>query len=220
MQIYTFAYSNYYMEESALQWYAVKVFYNKVFDMESALQERGYSTYLAVDRVLLKGEAHILARRHIATLRADGKADPRYIEEGPVLFQRVPMVSSLLFVRAGANDINALDDLLKDAYGNAKGFIYKKRNPEGKYVCEAIPDKQMEAFRLVTSQGSEGLEFFSADDISCFAAGCKVRVTDGPFKGAEGYVKRIRRNRRLLVAIEGIVAVVSAYIDPRLLEAV
>ncbi len=208
------------MEESALQWYAVKVFFNKVFDMESALTAQGYATYLAVDRVLLKGEAHTQARRHIASLKADGKTDTRYIEEGPVIFQRVPMVSSLLFVRAGEKEITALDESFKEATGGTKGFIYKKRDSEGRFVCEAIPDCQMEAFRLITSQGSEGLEFFSADDISRFATGCKVRVTDGPFKGAVGYVKRIKRNRRLLVAIEGIVAVVSAYIDPRLLEAV
>ena len=207
------------MEESALQWYAVKVFFNKVFDMESALTAQGYATYLAVDHVLLKGEAHTQARRHIAFLKADGKTDTRYIEEGPAIFQRIPMVSSLLFVRAGEKEITALDESFKDATGGTKGFIYKKRDSEGRFVCEAIPDCQMEAFRLITSQGSEGLEFFSADDISRFATGCKVRVTDGPFKGAVGYVKRIKRNRRLLVAIEGIVAVISAYIDPRLLEA-
>ncbi len=207
------------MEESALHWYAVKVFFNKVFDMESALTAQGYATYLAVDRVLLKGEAHTQARRHIAFLKADGKTDTRYIEEGPAIFQRVPMVSSLLFVHAGEKEITALDESFKDATGGTKGFIYKKRDSEGRFVCEAIPDCQMEAFRLITSQGSEGLEFFSADDISRFATGCKVRVTDGPFKGAVGYVKRIKRNRRLLVAIEGIVAVISAYIDPRLLEA-
>ena len=207
------------MEESALHWYAVKVFFNKVFDMESALTAQGYATYLAVDRVLLKGEAHTQARRHIAFLKADGKTDTRYIEEGPAIFQRVPMVSSLLFVHAGEKEITALDESFKDATGGTKGFIYKKRDSEGRFVCEAIPDCQMEAFRLITSHGSEGLEFFSADDISRFATGCKVRVTDGPFKGAVGYVKRIKRNRRLLVAIEGIVAVISAYIDPRLLEA-
>ena len=207
------------MEESALQWYAVKVFFNKVFDMESALTAQGYATYLAVDHVLLKGEAHTQARRHIAFLKADGKTDTRYIEEGPAIFQRIPMVSSLLFFCFFEKEITALDESFKDATGGTKGFIYKKRDSEGRFVCEAIPDCQMEAFRLITSHGPEGLEFFSADDISRFATGCKVRVTDGPFKGAVGYVKRIKRNRRLLVAIEGIVAVVSAYIDPRLLEA-
>lgn len=208
------------MEESTLQWYAIKVFFNKVFEMESALLAQGYVTYLAVDRVLLKGEAHTQARRHIASIKADGKTDTRFIEEGPVIFQRVPMVSSLLFVRMDPSEVKALDDYFKNPLGNAKGFIYKKKDKDGQYVYEAIPNCQMETFRLITSQGSEGLEFFSADDISRFATGCKVRVTDGPFKGAVGYVKRIKRNRRLLVAIEGIVAVVSAYIDPHLLETI
>ena len=31
----------------------------------------------------------------------------------------------------------------------------------------------------------------------------------GPFKGAEGYIKRIRGNRRLVVALEGIIAVAT-----------
>ena len=44
------------------------------------------------------------------------------------------------------------------------------------------------------------------------------RVTGGPFKGAEGYIKRIRGNRRLVVALEGIIAVATTYIPGRFLE--
>ena len=44
------------MEEAPLQhWYALKLFYNKVFEMESLLQQRGMETYLAVQSVRLKG---------------------------------------------------------------------------------------------------------------------------------------------------------------------
>lgn len=39
-----------------------------------------------------------------------------------------------------------------------------------------------------------------------------MRVTEGPFKGAEGYIKRIKGNRRLIVSIEGVVAVATTYI--------
>jgi transcription antitermination factor NusG len=39
-----------------------------------------------------------------------------------------------------------------------------------------------------------------------------VRVTEGPLKGAEGYIRRIRKDRRLLVSIEGVVAVATSYI--------
>ncbi len=206
------------MEEPQLHWYAVKVFYNKVFELEASLEAQGYATFIAVDKVILKGEAHLLARKRIASLKAEGMADRRYEEEGAQILQRVPMVSSLLFVRSDSEEIKSIDSFLKNFGGQAKGFVYKSAQEDGRYDYAAIPDKQMETFRLVTSRGSEGLEFFSADDISRFKTGCKVRVTEGPFKGAEGYIKRIRRDRRLLVNVEGIVAVVTAFIDPAFLE--
>ena len=55
------------MEEAPLQhWYALKLFYNKVFEMESLLQQRGMETYLAVQSVRLKGAAHLAARKRLA----------------------------------------------------------------------------------------------------------------------------------------------------------
>ena len=45
-------------------------------------------------------------------------------------------------------------------------------------------------------------------------------VTGGPFKGAEGHIKRIKRDRRLIVTIKGVVAVATAYIHPSLLRKV
>ena len=205
------------MEETTLHWYALKVFYNKVFEMEDQLQAMGIATFLAVDKVLLKGAEHLIARRHIATLQAQGKRDRRYVEEGALIYQRRPMVSSLLFFRADEGGLHAVESILKDANDNAKGFIYKTADWK-QYAI--VPDSQMEIFRLVTAKGSEGLDFFSSDDITRFKEGRKVRVKEGPFKGAEGYVKRIRRDRRLLVSIEGIVAVATAFIDPQLLETV
>lgn len=205
------------MEETALHWYAMKVFYNKVFEMEDLLQAMGIVTYLAVDKVLLKGAAHLMARRHIATQQALGKRDNRYVEEGALIYQRTPLVSSLLFFRADEDSLHSVESALKDANDNAKGFIYKTADWKQYAV---VPDKQMETFRLVTAKGSAGLEFFSSDDITRFKEGRKVRVKEGPFKGAEGYIKRIKRDRRLLVSIEGIVAVATAYIDPQILETV
>ena len=205
------------MEETTLHWYALKVFYNKVFEIEDLLGAMGIETYLAVDKVLLKGAAHLIARRHIATLKAQGKRDTRYVEEGALIFQRTPLVSSLLFFRADEGGLRAVESAMKDVNDNAKGFIYKTADWK-QYAI--VPDRQMATFRLVTAKGSQGLEFFSSDSFTRFKEGRKVRVKEGPFKGAEGYIKRIRRDRRLLVSIEGIVAVATAYIPPELLETV
>ena len=206
------------MEEPKPHWYALKVFYNKVFDMEALFNGMGLETYIAVDKVLLKGEAHLQARRHIASLQALGQTDTRYIQEGALIFQRKPFVTSIIFVRAQEKDLPFVEGALKEEGSNTcKGFIYK--NAMRKEYA-AIPDNQMASFRLVTAKGSEGLEFFSDDAYTRFKEGGRVRVTGGPFKGAEGYIKRIKRDRRLLVNIEGIVAVVTSYIDPQYLEIV
>ena len=205
------------MDEPILHWYALKVFFNKVFEMEDLLSCMGIESYIAVDKQRLKGEAHLLARKHIASLQVLGKTDNRYIQEGAVIFQRVPLVNSLMFFRAEESALPDVSAALKNDDESYKGFIYKRADWKDYAV---VPDSQMEAFRLVTSQGADGLEFFSDEDITRFREGHKVRVTEGPFKGAEGYIKRIRRDRRLLVSIEGIVAVATSFIEPRFLETV
>ena len=49
------------MEESRLNWYALKVFYNKVFEIEALLTDMDLETYIPVRKDLLKGEEHMRA---------------------------------------------------------------------------------------------------------------------------------------------------------------
>ena len=80
-----------------------------------------------------------------------------------------------------------------------------------------ISDLEMNVFMLVTSTGDPGLEYLG-EEPSDLRSGDRVRVTEGPFKGAEGYIKRIKGNRRLIVSIEGVVAVATTYIPGCFLE--
>ena len=207
------------MEEVQQNWYALKVFYNKVFEMEDRLADMGFQTYLAVELVRLQGEEHLAAARALARVPEGYRPDSRYIRRGPEIFQRKPLVKSLIFVRADKNGILRISDMLKGPVdlNKPEGFVY--RTPDWKDFS-VIPDRQMTLFILVTSSGETGLDFFSTDDFTRFRRGEKVRVVEGPLKGAEGYVKRIKRNRRLLVSIEGIVAVATSYIPPQFLEKV
>ena len=83
----------------------------------------------------------------------------------------------------------------------------------------AIPDREMEVFRFVVTAGREGLTLLG-DDRPEYHEGDRVRVTGGPFKGAEGHIRRIKRDRRLVVSISGVVAVATTYIHPSLLQKV
>ena len=118
----------------------------------------------------------------------------------------------MLFVRAPQDRLKEIEDSVKE-----KGFVYKTADRK---TCAVIPDKQMAMFQLVCSSGAEGLEFFADDDLTRYKAGDKVRVLEGPLKGAEGYIKRIRKDRRLLVSIEGFIAVATSFIPPQFLEKV
>lgn len=207
------------MESLAPNWYAIKVFYNKVFDMEDKLASMGLPSYIAVEKVRLKGAEHLAAARHLASLPEGARPDSRYVREGPVIYIRRPMVSSLVFVQATPEQILRLDVELQEKYrnGRGRGFVYKAADRQSYAV---IPDRQMAAFRLVTESGVSGLTFFADDEITRYKQGDRVRVTEGPLKGAEGYIRRIRKDRRLLVSIEGVVAVATSYIPLHQLEKV
>ena len=197
------------MEESKLNWYALKVFYGKVFEIEARLADMDLETYIPVRKDLLKGEDHMRALRRLAT-PDDRRRDNQFIQAGPLIYKRVPVVSSLLFVRAPVDRIKEVEACVKE-----KGFVYRTADRQAFAV---IPDKQMAMFQLVCSSGAEGLDFFADDDLTRYKAGDKVRVLEGPLKGAEGYIKRIRKDRRLLVSIEGFIAVATSFIPPQFLE--
>ena len=199
------------MDEVKLNWYALKVFYGKVFEIEARLGDMDLETYIPVRKVLLKGEDHMRALRRLST-PDDRRCDNQFIQAGPLIYKRVPVVTSLLFVRAPKDRLKEVEDCVRE-----KGFVYRTADRKTEAV---IPDKQMAMFQLVCSSGAEGLEFFADDDLTRYKAGDKVRVLEGPLKGAEGYIKRIRRDRRLLVAIEGFIAVATTFIPPQFLEKV
>ena len=199
------------MDEVKLNWYAMKVFYGKVFEIEALLGDMGLDTYIPVRKDLLKGEEHMRIARRLAT-PDDRRRDNQFIQAGPLIYKRVPVVSSLLFTHAPAERIKEIEKSVE-----GKGFVYKAADRK---TVAVIPEKQMAMFRMVCSSGAEGLEFFADDDMTRYKTGDKVRVLEGPLKGAEGYIKRIRKDRRLLVSIEGFIAVATSFIPPQFLEKV
>lgn len=197
--------------EEELHWYALKIFFNKLFEAETVFAGQGLESYFPVELVRLKGEDHLRAARRLAT-PDDFRQDNRYVKIGPAIFLRKPVVNSLIFVRTTASDILRVGEEFR-----GKGFLYTMVDKKVPYI---IPDKEMAMFRLVTSSGDNGLKFFSDESITRYKQGDRVRVKEGPLKGTEGYIKRIGRDRRLLVAIEGFVAVATSFIPFQNLEKV
>ncbi|MBR5354283.1 MAG: KOW motif-containing protein [Bacteroidales bacterium] len=121
------------------------------------------------------------------------------------------IIGSLVFIKATRDYIG----MLEQDYFN-RMWLY--RDPLT-HKPSPIPDKEMEVFVFVCTAGRRGLTFLG-DDKAEYHQGDRVRVTDGTFKGAEGHIVRIKKDRRLVVTIRGVAAVATTFIHPQFLEPV
>ena len=83
-----------------------------------------------------------------------------------------------------------------------------------------IRDREMETFIMVTSVQYNNPDIEVLEPKVQYAMGDQVRVTDGIYKGAIGTVKRIKKDRKLIVAITGVAVVAISHIPMSYLEKV
>ena len=75
----------------------------------------------------------------------------------------------------------------------------------------------MEDFIAIASTMDEDLIYLTQINDK-LRSGQTVRVKEGPFKGVEGKIVRIRKSRRVMVELSGMLAVASTYVSPLSLE--
>ena len=80
-----------------------------------------------------------------------------------------------------------------------------------------VPNHQMENFIKVAGTYEEKLIYLNPNPED-FAQGERVRIIGGQFAGAEGIFVRIKRDRRVLVSVPGLVAVATTYVHPSMIE--
>lgn len=130
--------------------------------------------------------------------------------DGKLVARKRPLIGSLLFVRALSSSIKSLSKSLA-----GKAVFYSKAGCPG--VPAPIPEAEMTVFKLVTSADEGTLEFLGGDP-SRWNVGEPVKVTAGPLSGAVGHICRIKGNRRLVVMVNGVCAVATAYVPARFLQ--
>lgn len=69
-----------------------------------------------------------------------------------------------------------------------------------------VPDREMDNFMMATQHDDDRLEYLTYTDF-LDKEGRQVKVIDGDFAGVEGQIKRIRKDRVVVVCIRGIAAV-------------
>jgi len=135
------------------------------------------------------------------------------IKSGKRLRKLLPAIHNLVFVHSTRKRIDALKDELESSMPIR--FIMNRE------YCRPviIPDAQMRSFILVAGTYDEAILYVEPAELH-LVKGQRVRITGGVFEGVIGEFVRIRHDRRVVVNIEGVMAVATTFIPPSLVEPV
>lgn len=124
----------------------------------------------------------------------------------------VPAIRNLIFVHAPAAEVRTLKE-------RCPYLQYLTHRCDGKAKPIIVPDPEMRHFIAVAGSGDEQVIFLDPASVD-LRVGDKVRICGGVFDGVEGVLVKIRglRDKRVVVAVEGVAAVATATVHPDLLE--
>lgn len=127
--------------------------------------------------------------------------------------RRKAIIPHVLFIRTTKDEALSLETRGKSQEDPLPQFwIY--RYSKGSEIAQ-ISEQEMQLLRLLTATDSSRCEIYRKLD---FEKGEHVRITAGQFAGHEGYVQRVKKNKHVIVRIEGVCAVMLPFIHPDLLE--
>ena len=87
--------------------------------------------------------------------------------------------------------------------------VSSSRNSQSEIIT--VPDHEMENFMRVASVQDESVMFLDYKEF-IGKEGRRVRINEGAFAGVEGVIKRIKRNKHVVVQIEGVTAVAITFV--------
>ena len=128
---------------------------------------------------------------------------------GQLVKKFVPSVHNLIFV--------LLDPKSMREYKATTALPIRYIMDREKHCPIIVPTEQMENFMRVAGTNDESLIYLTPEP-GGFKRGDRVRILGGIFKDAEGVLTRVKGDRRVVVAIQGVVAVATAYIHPSYIE--
>ena len=131
-------------------------------------------------------------------------------ERGGVMVKRlVPSVHNLIFINLTPSEMTEYKKT------TALPIRYIMNRETHKPIT--VPDREMENFIMVAGTYEEKLIYLNPEP-GDFAKGERVRIIGGDFAGAEGIFVRVKGDRRVLINVQGVVAVATTYVHPSMIE--
>lgn len=179
-------------------WYALRVSYSRELKVRDKLNELGVKTFVPM----------MWRRCPVKPGMTTGNPG---MTTGNLGRRLVPAVGNLCFAYSTRAE---LEDFIR-GYGETSPVHFYWDRTANKPLT--VSEKAMNDFIAVSSTLDEDLIYIT-EITSKLREGQTVKVKEGPFKGIEGKVVRIRKSRRILVELPGMLAVATTYIQPEYLE--
>ena len=122
----------------------------------------------------------------------------------------VPVIHNLIFVYAKPSEIQQIKN-------NIPYLQYMMDSRQGTKII--VPEEQMRRFIAVTGTYDEQLLYFKPEELN-LTKGTRVRICGGDFEGQEGVFLKVKgaRDKRVVIAIQGVIAVALTTLSPDLIE--
>ena len=114
----------------------------------------------------------------------------------------LPAISNLIFIRSSRQVITELK--MFDFACSPLRYIIRESGFDGMREIMTVSDDAMENFMRVAKMQDDSVFFLTPGDYVVNNVGKKVRIINGPFAGVVGVIKRVRRNKHVVVQIDDI----------------
>ncbi|MBQ4023637.1 MAG: UpxY family transcription antiterminator [Prevotella sp.] len=173
-----------------LQWFPMRVTYNRELKIKESLDELGVENFIPMHYELVDTKE---GRKRML----------------------VPAIHNLIFVHSTQEFITHLKMTRKEF--EPLRYIIKTSLEKTSSVILRVPDQQMENFMRVATVQDESVMFLDYKDF-IGKEGRRVRINEGSFAGVEGTIKRIKKNKHVVVQIEGVAAVAITFVPSNYLS--
>lgn len=122
-----------------------------------------------------------------------------------------PVIHNLLFAHGTKTEIQEAK----------KYYEYLQYIVDREHKKIIVPDAQMQTFIAVAGTYDDQLIWVNPEDLN-LKKGTRVRITAGDFAGQEGTFVKVKgaRDKRVVIAIQGVIAVAMATLHPSLIEVI
>lgn len=173
-------------ENCSLHWFPMRVTYHREMKIKALLDEIGVESFLPMHYELVE-------------TKTGGK-------------KRVllPAVHNLIFVKSTQEFLTNLK-MCHTEFAPMRYIMKRPLSNDKKSEILVVPDRQMDNFMRVASVQDDRVMFLDNNNF-INKVGQRVKVIDGFFAGVEGVIKRINKNKRVVVQLEDVASVAIAFV--------